>query len=92
MIEREQLKLLPEEGRRIIYGDHEDFEIIETKLVGNGRWSIDYEIIVQRKDGKFFKSSYSEGATESQDERAYEWGDALFDEVFKTEKKVTVYE
>jgi hypothetical protein len=93
MVNREKLTLLPKEGREIISDENDNFKIIERTIEDTGRWSINYRIIVQRlSDGKFFESFYSEGATEAQDEKPYEWGDAVFSEVFKTQKTITVYE
>lgn len=93
MIEREQLTLTGEEGRRIIYEDHEDFELVTSEIVDNSRWSILYEDVYQRlSDKKFFKTTYRKGATELQDERPYEYGDAVFKEVFPVEKTIIVYE
>ncbi len=88
------LKLTPEEGRRIVWGDHDDFEKVETEIVDVTRWSIIYEdIYKQKSSGKFFKTSYSSGATESQDEQPYEYvKEAVFKEVIPVEKLVTVYE
>ena len=93
MTERETLKLTGEEGRRILYEDHEDFELVTSEIVDNSRWSILYEDVYQRlSDKKFFKTTYSKGATELQDERPYEYGDAVFEEVFPVEKTIIVYE
>lgn len=93
MIERERLILTGEEGRRIIYEDHEDFELVTSEIVDNSRWSIVHEDVYQRlSDKKFFKTTYRTGATELQDERPYEYGDAVFKEVFPVEKTIIVYE
>lgn len=91
---REILKFTSEEARTIIDDDHENFEVIETNLVDSSRWSLIYEVVIQRKlDGKYFHSGYSVGATEGQDERAYEYdNDPTFGEVFKVEKTITVFE
>ena len=93
MTDREKLKLTGEEGRSIIYEDHEDFELVTSEIVDNTRWSIVYEDVYQRlSDKKFFKTTYRKGATEMQDERPYEYVEALFYEVFPVEKTVLVYE
>lgn len=93
MTEREKLVLTPEEGRSIVYDDHDDFELISKEITDTSRWSIFYENIYKRiSDGKFFKTNYSEGATECQDESPYEYDDAVFEEVFPVEKTVIVYE
>lgn len=92
-MERHELKLDSDQGREIIYGDHEDFETIEKQIVSTGRWSIHSRIVVKRiSDGLFFESSYSEGATEQQDEAPYEYGDAVFKQVLPLRKTITYYE
>ena len=93
-MEKTVLRLTPDEGRRIVWNDHDDFETVETNIVDVTRWSIIYEnIYKQKSSGKFFETSYSVGATEYQDERPYEYdGEAVFEEVFPVEKLVTVYE
>lgn len=92
--EREILKFNSQIARSIVNEDHEDFDVIETNLVDSSRWSLIYEVVIQRKsDGKYFHSGYSVGATEGQDERAYEYdNDPTFGEVFKVEKTITVFE
>ena len=45
-----------------------------------------------RKYNKFFSVIYSVGATEQQDEQAFEYSDAKFTEVFPVEKTITIYE
>lgn len=93
MTDRIKLVLTPEEGRSIVYDDHDDFELISKEITDTSRWSIFYENIYKRiSDGKFFKTNYSEGATEHQDESPYEYDDAVFEEVFPVEKTVIVYE
>jgi hypothetical protein len=90
---KEILKLTPEEGRCIIYEDIEGFKIIKQDIMGKSRWSIVYEIVIQRlSDNKFFKSFYSKGATEYQDQLPYEYEKAIFEEVVPVEKTITVYE
>jgi hypothetical protein len=93
-MEKTILKLTPEEGRSIVWNDHDDFLTVETNIFDATRWSIIYKNIYEQKSsGKFFKTSYSVGATESQDEQPYEYvKEAVFEEVFPVEKLVTVYE
>ena len=93
-MEKTVLRLTPDEGRSIVWNDHDDFETVESNIVGVARWSLIYKnIYKQKSSGKFFKTSYSVGATESQDEQPYEYvKEAVFEEVFPVEKLVTVYE
>lgn len=90
---REKLKLTKQEGREIVWGDHPDYKTISDEIVDKSRWSVHYEITVKRlSDGKFFRETYSRGATEYQEERPFEYDDPDFTEVFPVEKKVIVYE
>lgn len=45
---------------------------IKETITGTSRWSIHYEIIFAY-DGKFWKTHYSVGATEMQDESPWEY-------------------
>lgn len=90
---KETLELTGKEGRSIIYEDNDEFEIVYERIVDTSRWCVEYEAVVKRiADGKFFKTGYRRGATEMQDEQPYEYGVAVFEEVFPVEKTVTVYE
>lgn len=88
-----KLELTKEEAQDIIWGDHENFEVVEDEIVGDRRWSIDHRIVIQRvSDKKFFADTYSVGATEMQDEGPWEYSEPNFMEVFPVEKVITVYE
>ena len=91
---KEVLEFTPKEGRNIIWSDTDKFKTIQMEIVDTGRWSVHKEAIVQRlSDGKFFKTNFSEGATESQDERPFEYDSkATFTEVVPVEKTIVVYE
>lgn len=68
-------------------------EVIYTDLTDTTRWSIIYESVF-KFEGKFYRTYYSVGATESQYERPYEYDADEIEclEVVPTEKTVTVYE
>ena len=90
---REKLNLTSEQGRDIVYEYDSNFVTIEDKIVGTRRWSIEYEIVVQRKsDGKYFKDGYLRGATENQDQSPYEWSEPNFTEVCPVTKTYIDYE
>jgi hypothetical protein len=56
----------------IAYGDCPDgYEKMEDKIVETTRWSILHSMVF-KFEGKFYQSSYWVGATEQQDESAYE--------------------
>ena len=73
--------------------DEAEVELIQNEMVDTSRWSIHYESVFRYKDN-FYKTSYSVGATESQDESPYEYeGDEIeCKQVFPVEKVITVYE
>ena len=48
------------------------YEAIKDTITDTGRWSIYHEIIFE-DNGKFYQTCYSEGATECQDERPWEY-------------------
>lgn len=90
---REKLNLTSQQGRDIVYGEDSNFVTIEVKIVRTKRWSIEYEIVVQRKtDGKYFKDVYQRAATEMQGEQPYEYSEPNFTEVFPVTKTYVVYE
>jgi hypothetical protein len=51
--------------------DNEVFDVIYDKIIDTTRWSVVNEMVFRFQD-KFYKTSYSSGATESQDESPYE--------------------
>ena len=48
-----------------------DCKLIKDDIIDTTRWSIVHEIVFEDK-GKFYMTTYSEGATEYQDERPWE--------------------
>lgn len=66
---------------------------VKTDIVDSSRWSIHYDWIFKFED-KFYQSSYSVGATESQDESPYEYEGEWVDchEVHQVEKLVKIWE
>ena len=49
---------------------------IVNRIVNTTRWFIIHEIVFEDK-GKFYMTTYSEGATEYQDERPWEYDDEI---------------
>jgi len=82
-----------DECSEVAGGYHEDYEQISKEMYDQRRWVTCFEVIVKRKsDGKFFRSQYCQGSTESQDQSPYEYDEKVFTEVFPVEKTVIVYE
>lgn len=66
--------------------------IVQDRIINNSRWSIIHEIVFFH-DGKFYRSTYSVGATEIQDERPWEYTDEVdCVEVHQVEKLVKVWQ
>lgn len=69
------VKTFPKELLKdILAEDTEDFELLEETLVESTRWSLHYEAIFKEvATGKTYRTGYSTGATECQDESPYEY-------------------
>lgn len=67
-------------------------EIIYDKVTDTSRWSVHHECVF-KLNGKFYRTHYSEGATEMQDESPYEYdGDWVeVDEVVPKEVTIIKY-
>lgn len=53
------------------------YEAIRDKVIDNSRWSIFHEIVFEDRDGKHYRTTYSVGATECQDEAPWEYDDQI---------------
>ena len=68
------------------------YNAIEDKITDTSRWSIHHEIVFP-DNGRFYKTHYSEGATEIQDERPWEYENEIeCTEVHIVEKLMKVWE
>lgn len=67
-------------------------ETVYDRITGTGRWSIHRERVFKH-EGRFFRTVYSHGATESQDEAPYEYSPDMIEcpEVFPVEQTITAY-
>lgn len=51
-----------------------NFKLVHAKLIDTSRWSTIYERVYEDlATGKFYHTTYRQGATECQDERPYEY-------------------
>ena len=94
-MEKQILQIEKEDAEGLAYGDYDEtiYEVISNKIISKSRWSYRSELIIKTiADGKFWKSFYSQGATESQDISPYQNGDVKFVEVFPKQIEVTIYE
>ena len=72
--------------------DPEVWEVISNDIIDTSRWSNIYEMVFKYED-KFYKTSYSKAATESQDESPYEYAANEIEckEVIQVEEVVKVW-
>ena len=73
-------------------GSLEGYTVINRTLVDSSRWSLRYEQVFSY-EGKLYRTDYSKGATECQEESPYEYEPELVDcvEVVAMEVTVTQY-
>ena len=65
---------------------------VSDKIVDHARWSVEHELVFTHLD-RYWRTSYSVGATESQDEQPWEYEEEVdCVEVRPVEKKVIVFE
>lgn len=77
-----------EELLEILY---ESNHVVLDEITDTGRWSIHHDLIF-KKDDKLYQTTYSVGATESQDEQPWEYEDFVTcTEVEAYYKTVTAY-
>jgi hypothetical protein len=75
----------------VLFGEDPNTKIIENNIVDTTRWSIIHELVFSI-EGKYYKTDYSEGATECQDERPWEYDKEVeCTEVHPVEKLITIY-
>jgi len=77
--------------RELLWDDIDDAELVSDIIDDHRRWSVGHTIIFMF-DGKFYKTSYSVGATEYQDEQPFEYCDDEIDCVEVEPVKVTAIE
>lgn len=69
-----------------------DVEVIEDKVIGNSRWSIQHSLIFRVADN-FYRAKYSVAATECQDEGPWEYEEEVeITPVHQVEKTILVWE
>lgn len=90
--ERLQLALTADQARNILWGDALGYRTVSDEQCGHRRWSVDHYLVIQREsDGLLFADSYSVGATESQDERAWNDSPPDFRQVWPRERVSVEY-
>jgi hypothetical protein len=68
-------------------------EGVQKTIVKHSRWSVHYKEIFEH-EGKYYRTFYSVGATESQDEQPYEYDEDMIEclEVQQVKKYMSVWE
>lgn len=78
--------------RAVCHGDcPEGYELLHTEISDTTRWSI-RKTMRFSFEGKLYESDYSVGATEHQDQEAYDYDEPVAYEVRAVQKTITVYE
>ena len=86
------MKLSKGEAREIVWDESEDWETVLTIIDAKSRWSICKSGVFKHlPTNKFYELEWSEGATENQEERPFEYTDPDPIEVRPVEKTVIVY-
>lgn len=86
------MKIFKEEARDILWGDSDNGELIQDDIIGHSRWSVEHEIVIRYK-GDYYIGYYSKGATEHQDEQAWEYEEEVeFFPAKKVEKVIEIWE
>lgn len=68
------------------------YSALQDKIVGKNRWSDTHEIIFEL-DNKYYRTRYTSGSTEMQDEQPWEYQTEVdCEEVHEVEKIVKVWE
>lgn len=81
----------PREQMMLVLGEDEG-RIISDEIIDHTRWSVVHDLVFEL-NGQLYSTSYSTGATESQDERPWEdLKSVKCIEVRPVEKTIVVYE
>ena len=79
------MKLTKEEGRQLVYEDLKGWSKEKSQIIGTNRWSIIYEgVFLHENSGKYYKTTWSTGATEQQEEKPFEFDAPELTEVVPT--------
>jgi hypothetical protein len=87
------MKLSKEEGRLVVYGDHEDWVTVKEEILETTRWSVlNLGVFMHIPTATHYEISWSVGATEYQYEPPFDCYEPELYEVEETEQVVTVWE
>jgi hypothetical protein len=84
------LKISAKEAKLIVYNDHPNYKEIQEEIVGQRRWSTEFEGVFQNTiTDKFYKIYYKRGSTECQDQELF-YDDTVV--LVEVEKKIVQVE
>ena len=87
------MKLTSEQGKSLVYGDLEGWETVSERIEDVSRWSVNHSGIFKHiETNKFYKTYWSVGATEIQDERPFDHYPPELVEVQQVEKTILIWE
>jgi len=86
------MKFKRETLQALVWDGVDGFEVILTEITDTSRWSLMKWQVFKYED-KFYSTNYSEGLTEQQDERPYEYEDDMIEcrEVVPVSTTITEY-
>jgi len=77
--------------RKLQFDPGDGFVKVVDEITGSSRWSTLHTMVFRDPDGRYWRSHYSQGATEMQDHGPYEYDDPTADEVEPVEVVVIEY-
>lgn len=86
------MKLSPDEAANVVYNGSDDWEPVNgtEEITENSRWSIHKKgVFKHTPSGKYYLFRWSQGATESQNESAYEFDEDDIEPVEVSLQEVT---
>lgn len=90
---REIIDLSIKEASEIVYNESEDWDIVETDILGNWRHGDENTGVFRRvSDGKFFRIDWRDSVKDGCEFGDCNDGPMNAKEVFPTEKTITIYE
>lgn len=80
-------------NKQFLIDKNETGDYVETGYTSKSRWALNYFGIFSH-EGKFYRTTWQQGATEYQEQQPYEYDDAEVEcpEVVPVQKTITVYE
>ncbi len=89
------MKFKKEDLQNLVWDDHDgtDFKVVVDEQTDSGRWESYHDLVFKyHANGNYYRTHYSQGLTESQDSRPFEYepDEIECQKVFKEVKMVEV--